>query len=146
MFTNVKTAALLKQNYKTVILIITVTIMKKKKIENSGGNIFKNGVNIPGVNFPGGIHQGRIWLVETFRVGVFLIPKKIYAKNSQAYMHWHSSEKSSFSKPITSMCIPAPIIIFFLWCWNIFSYFSTTDWWCKCPYWVHGDVNFSSHM
>ena len=65
--------------------------------------------NIPGGNFPGGI-----WLVEIFRVGVFLIPKKIYAKNSQVYMHWHwsSSKKSSFYKPTAPVFISAPIIIF----------------------------------
>ena len=34
---------------------------------------------------------------------------------------------------------------FLLWCWNMFS-FSSTDWSCKCPYWVHSNVNFSSHM
>ena len=29
----------------------------------------------------GGGHQGRVWMVEIFRVRVFLIPKKIYANN-----------------------------------------------------------------
>ena len=67
----------------------------------------------------GEIYQGVVWLVEIFWVGislveVFLIPKKIYAKNSQVYMHWHwsSSEKSSFSKPIASVFSPPPIITF----------------------------------
>ena len=60
-------------------------------------------------NIPGGV-----WLVEIFRMGVFLIPKKIYAKISQVYVHWHwsSSEKSLFSKPIASVFIPGPVLIF----------------------------------
>ena len=91
---------------------------KKKKKERKLGwevGIFEHmGGNIPGGNFPGEIHQGVVWLVEILRVEVFLIPKKIYAKNSQVCMHWHwsSSEKSPFSKPIASVFSPPPIIIF----------------------------------
>ena len=63
----------------------------QKKLENAGGGgISKNmGGNIRGGNFPGGIHQGGFLLVEIFRVGVFLIPKKIYAKSSEVNMHEH---------------------------------------------------------
>ena len=66
------------------------------------------GGNILGGNFPGGIHQRGVKLGENFQVGVFLTPKKIYAKTFQVYMHWHwsSSEKSSFSKPIASAFSP----------------------------------------
>ena len=65
----------------------------EKKLENAGGwggGISKNmGGNIRCGNFPGGIHQGGFLLVEIFRVGAFLIPKKIYAKSSEVYMHGH---------------------------------------------------------
>ena len=79
------------------------------------GGISKNmGENIRDGNFPGVIDQGGFLLVEIFRVGAFLIPKKIYAKGSEVYMHghWSSSEKYSYSKPIASVFIPAPKIIF----------------------------------
>ena len=83
------------------------------EIKKTRAGIFKSMIgNISGENFPEGIHQRGVWLVEIFWVRVFLIPKKIYAKNSQVHMHWHwtSWEKFSFSKPIASVFIPAPII------------------------------------
>ena len=126
--------------------MITVTIMKKK-IRKLGRECLKTWVELfqAGI-FQGGIHQGEVWLVEIFRMGVFLIPKKIYAKNSQVYMHWpwSSSEKSSFSKPIASVFIPAPII-FFSYGVEIFPHLVVQligHW----PNWVHRDVNFSSYM
>ena len=49
--------------------MITVTKMKKKKIKKLRREYLKT------------------W-VEFFKVGVFLVPKEIYAKNSQVYMHY----------------------------------------------------------
>ena len=127
-----------------------------------GGNT--PGGRFLGGNFLRGNSPGGVWLVEIFRVGVFLTPKKIYVNNFQVRMHWNwsSSEKSSFSKLIASVFSPPPII-FFSYGAEIFPYpliqltvqisaligyssFNTTDCSDKCPYWVHRDVNFSSHM
>ena len=57
----------------------------KKKLENSCGNIpgvSFLGENVPGENLPGGSMIG-----GNFPGWKFLIPKKIYAKNSQVHMH-----------------------------------------------------------
>ena len=102
-----------------------LAIMKKKKKRKLGWEYPKTWVGIfqvgvfwlrifQRINYQGGVWLVEICRIEILRVGVFLIPKKIYPKNSQVYMHWNwsSSEKYSFFKPITSVFNPLPIITF----------------------------------
>ena len=86
-------------------------------LKNMGGNIA--GGSFQAENCPGDKLSGRSLIGGYFpdwnlRVGVFLVPTKIYPENSQVYMHWNwsSSKKYSFSKPITSVFSPLPIITF----------------------------------
>ena len=67
MFTNVKTSAIMKKKFR------------KLGWEYSRWEIFRS------VFSRGGFTREEF--VEIFRVGGFVIPKKIYAKNSQVYMH-----------------------------------------------------------
>ena len=117
VFTKAKTSPLLKHR---------ITKQSLSNINDSGDNekkrelgweylktwvgIFQVGIIWMGI-FQEGIHQGGVLLVEIFRVRVFLLPEKIYAKNFQVYMHWNwsSSEKLSFSIPIASMFSPPPM-------------------------------------
>ena len=129
--------------------------MKKKIIKKFGWEYLKNWVGIFQVrvfwvgisqrgNLPAGSLIGRNFPGRNFPGGSFPDTEKNICKEfSSVHALTLIFIRKIFILQTHSLRVQSPTNNnFFLWCLNISSSFSTTDWSYKCSYWVHSDVKF----